>query len=79
VEKLLSDPNSYTRVEGTLKDNKVFCSCGRNVGLISDAGVEFFCRHCHVNVTLDLRISKAEKLARVADHLAEIARAITAL
>ena len=82
----MSTSTTPTRVKGTLVDDKVTCSCGRCVGLVNEAGAEFFCRHCHINVVLDIRESKMEKFAAILTHNArlaeqnlEIARMIAAL
>ena len=69
----MSLPAAPPRVKGNLVDDKVQCACGRNVGLINEAGVEFFCRHCHVNVVIDLRESKLEKLHSIVLHNARMA------
>ncbi|HLV80115.1 MAG TPA: hypothetical protein VKT32_07510 [Chthonomonadaceae bacterium] len=59
-------------VAGRVEGQKVYCACGRNVGKVDAKGVEFYCRHCHVNVRVDLQLSKLEKLARLAELIASL-------
>ena len=65
---------SHEIVAGRIEGQKVYCACGRNVGKADDRGVEFYCRHCHVNIRVDLQLSKLETLSRLSelmDRLAE--------
>ena len=68
-----SSSSSPVRVKGSLEADAVKCSCGRKVGLINEDGAEFFCRHCNVNVVIDIRESKLEKLHAIVVHNARMA------
>ena len=62
----MPESQEFTRVQGSIKDGHVKCTCDRTVGLVSDTGVEFFCRHCRTNVVVDIRQSKITALMELA-------------
>ena len=63
-------------VDGRVEGHKVYCTCGRNVGKVDAKGIEFYCRHCHTNVRVNLQLSKLEKLSRLSEQMARLAELI---
>jgi hypothetical protein len=61
------------RVDAVLDpQGQVHCPQGHLVGLVHEQSVEFFCRKCHTNVVVDLRLSKLTALAKIADLIASL-------